>query len=410
MTKQRIIFHIDVNNAFLSWTAVELLRQGYPTDIRTIPSIIGGDESKRRGVVLAKSPVAKKFGVQTAETLYVARKKCPNLQVFPPNHKLYQEQSDLLFRYLSTFTPVVERFSIDECFLDMTGTSYLYDDYLALAFRIKEEIKKKFGFTVNIGIAENKLCAKMASDFQKPDKVHTLYQSEIQEKLWPLPVGDLFMIGRKTVPLLEVMNIKTIGDLALKDPLFLKKKFKSMGEYMISAANGIDDTPVEAMSGPNKCISTTETFSYDIDDPSILKKFLLRQSERVGYDLRHQEQYAYTVAVLYKTETFQSYSHQEKLKNPVHTTEDIYQVACRLFDRSFRGEPLRLMGIRLSDFTKERSLQVSFFEEDKKKDNDKMQKTIDTLNDKFGGVQIMPASLLEGKRKPKETGQNSLKP
>ena len=163
--KERLIFHIDVNNAFLSWTAVLLLKQGYKQDIRTIPAIIAGSESERRGIVLAKSPVAKKMGIKTAETIYQAKKKCPNLQIFPPNHRWYYQESKKLFEYLSQYSPLLEKFSIDECFLDMTGTNYLYKDYYQLAIKIKEEIKEKFGFTVNIGIGNNKLCAKMASDF-----------------------------------------------------------------------------------------------------------------------------------------------------------------------------------------------------------------------------------------------------
>lgn len=195
--KERIIFHVDVNNAFLSWSAVYLLKNGYKQDIRKIPSIIGGDEKQRHGIVLAKSPIAKKFGIVTAETIYQAKRKCPSLQMFPPNYKWYIEQSNLLVNYLKQFTPNLEKYSIDECFLDMTGTNYLYDDYLKLAYKMKEEIKEKFGFTVNIGIANNKLCAKMASDFEKPDKVHTLFKDEIEKKLWPLDVGDLFMCGKK---------------------------------------------------------------------------------------------------------------------------------------------------------------------------------------------------------------------
>ena len=180
---ERIIFHVDVNNAFLSWSAVLLLKNGYKQDIRKIPSIIGGDESQRHGIVLAKSPIAKKYGVVTAETIYSAKRKCPNLQVFPPNHEYYYKKSKELMDYLRNFTPTLEQFSVDECFMDMTGTNYLYKDYVKLAHEIKDNIKLKFGYTVNVGIANNKLCAKMASDFEKPDKVHTLFKDEIETKL-----------------------------------------------------------------------------------------------------------------------------------------------------------------------------------------------------------------------------------
>ena len=209
--KERIIFHIDVNNAFLSWTAILLLKQGYKQDIRKIPSIIGGDEKERRGIVLAKSPIAKKYGIQTAETIYQAKKKCPSLQIFPANFEWYSKQSNNFYNYLTQYSPTIEQFSVDECFVDMTGTNYLYKNYEELAYKIKEDIKKIYGFTVNVGIGNNKLCAKMASDFEKPDKVHTLYSYEIEEKMWPLPVGDLFMIGKKTTEVLNKLNINTIG-------------------------------------------------------------------------------------------------------------------------------------------------------------------------------------------------------
>ena len=269
---ERIIFHIDVNNAFLSWTAVQLLEEGYNIDIRTIPAIIAGDESKRHGIVLAKSPIAKKYGIVTAETIYQAKMKCPNLKIFSPNHEIYQRKSKQLMNYLKTFTPIMEQFSIDECFLDMTGTKYLYSNHLELAYKIKDEIKEKFGFTVNVGIGNNKLCAKMASDFEKPDKVHTLLKSEIKEKLWPLPVNDLFMCGKKTSIELNKMNIYTIKDLAEYDFQKLEKKFKSQAKYLKQAAWGIDESKVEERKDIRQSISTTRTLPHDEENREKLKE------------------------------------------------------------------------------------------------------------------------------------------
>ena len=237
--EERIIFHIDVNNAFLSWTAVKLLQEGSKVDIRKIPSVIGGNEQERKGIVLAKSPVAKKYKIATAEPLYQARKKCPWVKVFPPSYEWYQKQSNNLFNYLSQYSPTMEKASIDECFLDMTGTNYLYKDYVQLAHHIKDEVKNKFGFTVNIGIANNKLCAKMASDFEKPDKVHTLFQNEIEEKMWPLAVDDLLMVGKSTAAELHKLNISTIKDLAQADYSMLKKYFKSQAEYFKNASKNV---------------------------------------------------------------------------------------------------------------------------------------------------------------------------
>ena len=225
----RVIFHVDVNNAYLSWTAVYLLKNGYKKDIRLIPSVIGGDEDSRNGIVLAKSPIAKKMGVKSAETIYMARKKCKDLEVYPPNFDIYDEYSNKFYNYLKQYSPDIERASVDECFLDMSNTKYLYDDLESLAYKIKDDIKNMFGFTVNVGIGNNKLEAKMASDFSKPDQVHTLFDEEIHSKMWPLPIDDLFMLGKSSASKLKELGINTIGELANQDIDFLISKFKSHG-------------------------------------------------------------------------------------------------------------------------------------------------------------------------------------
>ena len=236
-----IIMHIDVNNAFLSWTAVDLLKNGYKIDIRNIESIIAGDESKRRGIVLAKSMIAKKRGVKTAETIREAKRKCYNLKIFPPNYKLYKEMSKKLFDLISKYTPDIEKLSIDECFIDYTKVSNLYGDPINFAYNLKKEIKNTLGFTVNIGVAHNKLCAKMASDFLKPDKVHTLFENEISLKMYPLPIENLYGVGKSTSKKLKELNINTIGDLAGSDPQKLFKYFKNQTEKLINAAKGLDN-------------------------------------------------------------------------------------------------------------------------------------------------------------------------
>lgn len=394
--KERIVFHIDVNNAFLSWTAILLLKNGYKQDIRKIPSIICGDEKERRGIVLAKSPVAKKFGVVTAETIYSAKKKCPSLQTFPPNYVWYSKNSKALFKYLSQYSPNLEQFSIDECFMEMTGTSYLYKDYQQLAFKIKEEIKEKFGFTVNIGIANNKLCAKMASDFEKPDKVHTLYKNEIETKLWPLDVGDLFMVGKKTKEQLNKINIYTIKDLALASDTLLERYFKNQAKHLKEAAWGIDNSKVEPRSSKRDSISTTETLNHDYTDENKLKEVLFQQADEVSRQLRNQGEYANTVAVIFKNNQFVNYSAQAKLSLPSNNTKDIYALAIKIFDENYKKDPIRLIGIRLSGFTEKKEEQISLFQEEQSTEtveNDEFQRTIDKINNKFGKSIVSPASL-----------------
>ncbi len=391
---ERLIFHVDVNNAYLSWTAVDLLERGYSIDIRTIPSVIGGDETKRHGIVLAKSPIAKKYGIVTAETLYMARKKCPRVKVFPPDMNLYQRRSKELYSYLLQFTPSVERYSIDESFLDLTGTSFLYQDYYQLAERMKREIKEKFGYTVNIGIAHNKLCAKMASDFEKPDKIHTLFEGEIEQKMWPLPVSDLFMVGKSSVATLKSLGIDTIGELAKADEIILKRIFKSQGSYMKRAANGIDESEVGlGKDAKNKCLSVSRTLPFDVRQKQELKKVLLEQSEEVGRELRKQKCYASTIAITYKNNQFQSYSHQMTLETSICSSEEIYQKVLLLLDRSWREDAIRNIGIRLSDFTDQKRKQLSLFEEQTEEKVDKIQEVVDQIKDKYGNTSILPASM-----------------
>ena len=392
---ERIIFHIDVNNAFLSWTAVQLLEEGYNIDIRTIPAIIAGDESKRHGIVLAKSPIAKKYGIVTAETIYQAKMKCPNLKIFSPNHEIYQRKSKQLMNYLKTFTPIMEQFSIDECFLDMTGTKYLYTNHLELAYKIKDEIKEKFGFTVNVGIGNNKLCAKMASDFEKPDKVHTLLKSEIKEKLWPLPVNDLFMCGKKTSIELNKMNIYTIKDLAEFDFQKLEKKFKSQAKYLKQAAWGIDESKVEERKDKRQSISTTRTLPHDEENKEKLKEVLFVQTEDVCRQLREQNLYASTIAIIYKDKYFKSTTVQEQLENATDNTKEILKKINSLFEKSYNNIPVRLIGVRLANLTKFKNTQVSLFdtEIDNNSKEESIQKTVDKINKKFGSSLIMPASI-----------------
>lgn len=394
--KERIIFHVDVNNAFLSWTAVELLNNGYKKDIRTIPSIICGDEEKRQGVVLAKSPVAKKYGIKTAETIYQARKKCPNLYMFPPNFEIYYKQSKNFYNYLKKYTNVIEQFSIDECFLDMTGTSYLYKNYFELAYKIKEDIKKLYGFTVNIGIGNNKLCAKMASDFEKPDKIHTLLKNEIEKKLWPLDVGDLFMCGKKSKEILNSMNIYTIKDLTFTEEKKLEKHFKSQAKYLKEAAWGIDYTKVLEKPSKNQSISISETLPFDMTDEEKLKEILFRQTQEVTRELRTKKLFTKTIAVIYKSKEFISYSQQSKLSNPTDNTKEIYTKIIEIFENSFKKAPIRLIGVRLSDLQSIKKEQLSIFEinkEEQKEENNSIQKTIDKINEKFGKSLVAPASL-----------------
>lgn len=382
---ERIIMHIDVNSAFLSWTAVELLKKGSKIDIRKEIAVIGGDESKRRGIVLARSIPAKSKGIVTAETLYSARKKYPKVQVYRPNYSVYDTMSRAMFSLIKKYTSDVEIVSIDECFLDYGKVKKLYGGEIEFAYRLKDEIYNKLGFTVNIGIANNKLCAKMASDFTKPNKVHTLFNNEIKEKMWPLPIGELYGIGKKSEEKLINLGINTIEDLAKSNIEYLYPYFKNQSRYIIDIANGIEDSEVISEYIDPKCISNTITLLYDYTDIEEINNELKIISEKLARDLRRQNKYARVIAIIIKNKYFKISTHQEKLKNGTNISENIYNISKKLFKESWDNTPVRLIGIRLDSLIDSNNYQISLFEDATENEKiDKLEKTIDKLKEKFG--------------------------
>ncbi len=382
---ERQILHVDVNNAFLSWLAVYKLKNGEQVDIREQVAVIGGDETKRSGIVLAKSSKAKQFGIVTGETLYSARQKCRNLQVYPGDYKIYREYSNKLYNLLLEYTDKIERYSIDECFLDMTN--YLMGDKLInKANEINKRVKKELGFTVNVGVAHNKLLAKMASDFTKPDRVHTLYEEEIPQKMWNLPISELFMIGKRTVPKLYNMGIKTIGQLAKSDEKLLIKKFGKFGKVMWEYANGIDESEVNYLPEKPKSIGNSVTLPIDVSDISQLEEVIVALSEQVSYRLRKEDLLATVVNVQLRTKNFEDFSHQAKLDCATSSTKEILKNAKYLFREMYKtGMLIRLVGVRVDGLVEKEQLQLSLFgnTEDSKKQQ-KLDSVLDGLNEKYG--------------------------
>ena len=382
---ERQILHVDVNNAFLSWTALDMLKNGSEIDIREIPAVIGGDESKRSGIVLAKSMKAKECGIKTAETIYQARIKCPGLKVFPSNFKVYRYYSNQLYQLLLEYTDKIERFSIDECFLDMTH--YLMNDTLLNKGKeINRRVKEELGFTVNVGVAHNKLLAKMASDFTKPNRVHTLFEDEIASKMWTLPISELFMLGKRTVPKLYNMQIKTIGDLAKTNKKILQNKFGKHGTMMWEYANGIDNSEVKYQKEKPKGIGNSVTLPEDISDIDKLEEILLALTEQVTYRLRKQKMLARVVNVQLRNKDFVDTSHQRKLSIATASTKEILEVAKELLEQMYRkGTPIRLIGVRVDDLTDTEETQISLFNDvAKNQKQEKLDKTIDKLKEKYG--------------------------
>lgn len=399
---RQIIFHIDVNSAFLSWTAVEQLKQGAEIDLRTIPSIIGGNQASRHGIVLAKSVPAKKYDIVTGEPVANALRKCPDLVMAPPNHKMYHEYSQRLMKFLSNYTPDIEQVSVDECYMDFTGIAHRYSSPVAAAFEIKDAVYKEFGFTVNIGISVNHLLAKMASDFEKPNKVHTLFPEEIQVKMWPLPVSDLYMAGRSSVEVLHKLEIRTIGELAKADPNLLELHLKSHGRTLWEFANGIDGSKVIRERVESKGIGNSTTLPKDVTTEEDAKKVLLFLAETVGGRVRKEGVKAKMVSVEIKYSTFQSVSHQKQLLRATNTDKAIYETACELFRELWSGAPIRLLGIRTSKLVGETEPeQMSIFDlqntiEQENQENEKHQKlnkALDQIRKKYGEDAIVRGSL-----------------
>lgn len=385
-----IIFHIDVNSAYLSWTAVEQLKHGAEVDIRTIPAIIGGDQKSRHGVVLAKSIPAKKYGIHTGEPVVNAFRKCPNLRMEPPDHRLYHQYSEKLMDFLRSYTDRIEQVSVDECYMDFTGIAGRFHSPVEGALEIKNEVYRRFGFTVNIGISGNKLLAKMASDFEKPNKVHTLFPEEIPEKMWPLPIGELYMAGRSSVETLQKLEILTIGDLAHTDPMILELHLKSHGRKLWEFANGIDHSMVETEKAEAKGIGNSTTLPKDVVTEEEAKAVLKELAASVGGRLRKAGQKAGMLSVEIKYHTFDSVSHQKQIERPTNQDADIYEISVVLFRELWNREPIRLLGIRSSKLSEEgEPEQLSLFDmefepEEKRKKKRQLNAALEKIQGKYG--------------------------
>lgn len=396
MGSKSIIFHIDVNSAFLSWEAVyRLTHRGESLDLREIPSAVGGDMALRHGIILAKSIPAKKYGIQTGETLLEARRKCPHLVLVPPHYNLYEQCSGAFMEILREYSDMVEQYSIDEAFVDMSASCHLFGSPTETANTIKERIKNELGFTVNIGVSCNKLLAKMASDLKKPDMVHTLYPEEIEEKMWPLSVSELFFVGRSTTKKLFSVGIKTIGDLAAADPVWLRSILKKQGDIIWGFAHGVDCSPVISSPPPNKGYGNSTTIPFDVVDIPNAKKVLLALAETVGNRLRTDHVEIRVVAVGIRYADLSYVSHQKCLPSSTNLTIEIYKHSCELFEALWNGAPVRHLGIHTSrvqdgDFGR----QLTLFDTTDYEKLSLLDLTIDQIRERFGMDSLQRAVFL----------------
>lgn len=410
-----VIFHVDVNSAFLSWEAVYRLHiLGEKIDLREIPSAVGGDVKKRHGIILARSIPAKKFGVRTGDTISDAKNLCPELVLVPPHYDLYETSSKAFIEILKEFSPCVEQYSVDEAYCDMTGTECLHGSAVVIANLIKDKIYKELGFTVNIGISSNKVLAKMASDFKKPNLVHTLFPNEIEKKMWCLPVEELFYVGSATKKKLHKLGIRTIGELARTDLDILRAHLKKHGELIYAFANGIDVSVISDEVPPNKGYGNSTTIAFDVEDANVAKMVLLSLAEKVCTRLRADSVMATVVAVSIVDFEFHHASHQTTLLTATNITNEIHKVACQLFDELWDGTPIRHLGIHTSKIMSgDSSRQMNLFDMTRYDRLAKLDTAIDMVRERYGDDSIKRAVFINGpiyhmaggispeKRKPK---------
>ena len=393
---ERLIFHVDVNSAYLSWEAARRVAAG-EEDLRLISSAISGDPENRTGVILAKSIPAKKSGVRTGEPVALALRKCPHLVLARPDFRLYERNSRAFMAICGRYAPVVEKFSIDECFLDMSGTQALYPDPVQIAHTIKDKIREELGFTVNVGISRNKLLAKMASDFEKPNKVHTLFPEDIPAKLWPLSVRELFSVGGATADKLERVGIRTIGDLAgvslsYVQTLLGKKSGKQFHDY----ANGIDPSPVLAEPEEAKGYSVSSTLTQDVTDTDTAHKILLELADSVTARMRTDHIKAYCICVSVRSSDFKNRSHQRRLADATDITKEVYEISKALLAELWKGRfPLRLIGISLMQLVHEDAMQLTLFQDEEKERARKLDKALDDIRGRYGLDTIKRGSTLQ---------------
>lgn len=393
----RYVFHIDVNSAFLSWSAAYRTGvMGQQPDLRTIPSIVGGDQESRHGIVLAKSMLAKRYGIETGEPIVSARKKCPGLVVVPPDYHLYVGASKALMELLASYSDEVTQYSIDEAWAVFEGFEGIYGPMVSFAEDLKAEIQRELGFTVNIGISTNRLLSKVAGELRKPDQVNTLFMEEIEQKMWPLPVRKLFGIGTATERKLHRLGIFTLGDLAKADPVMLRSHLKKYGEILQGYANGREMEPYIFEHEANKGYGNSMTAPSDVSDREYGHQILLSLCETVGMRLREDGVRALVVGVHLKTFEFEYSGRQRQLYSATDVTEELYREAVRLFDELWDGKtPLRQLGVSTGKIVKDGGRQYNLFDMDRYDRLEKVDRAVDAIRRKYGEDAVMRACFLK---------------
>ncbi len=340
----RSILHCDLNNFFAS---VEMLKR---PELRNVPMAVSGDPNKRHGIILAKNQVAKKYGIYTPETVYSALKKCPKLVLVKPHYEEYKKYSILVNNIYRKYTDKVEKFGIDESFLDVTESINIFGSPYEIAYKIKEEIKAKYNLTISVGVSFNKAFAKLGSDLKKPDAITVLDENNYKEKIYDLPVEMLLYVGKNTQQKLNKMGIKTIGDLANSNKYRIVKHLGKLGEQIYKYANGLDDERVKYYyeKEERKSISKGITFQSDISDIKSLEKEFNKLASSVSYTLRNLKMKTSVVSIVLRNSDFSTISRQKKIEY-TSNFDDIVRNVIELFNEYYVPETkIRYICVALS--------------------------------------------------------------
>lgn len=381
----RVILHCDCNNFFASVESID-----HP-EYRSVPMAVAGDPSKRHGIILAKNEKAKAMGVQTAETIWQAQRKCPNLLLLPPHHKKYEEVSERINAIYRNYTDLVEPFSIDESWLDVTGSQRLFGDGKAIADRLRKEVREKIGVTISVGVSFNKIFAKLGSDYKKPDATTVILPEDVPDIVWNLPVGDLFGVGRKMRVALESLGVRTIGNLAAADPDFLERRFGKAGLTLSLYARGLEDSPVRSEREPVKSVGNGTTYPKDLTERSEIYSHLLTLSDSVASRLRKEGKKGRTVQISVKDSMLTTVQRQKRLDRPTHLAKEIARASMELLESHWRigSSPIRALTVTVSDLSDEDGFPLQYSlvpsaREQQTQKQEKVELAMDRLRNRYG--------------------------
>lgn len=391
----RVILHCDMNGFFAS---VELLSR---PELRDRPMAVCGSPDKRHGIILAKNEPAKQAGVVTAETVWQALKKCPDLQFVPPHMSKYKHYSRLINEIYQRFTDMVEPFSIDESWLDVTASQSLFGSGREIADTIRETVKKELGLTLSAGVSFNKIFAKMGSEYKKPDATTLITRENYKEILWPLPARDMFFVGKATARKLSESGIKTIGDIAVADPGVLERMLGKQGRQLWEYTNGLDNSPVARVgeSEKIKSVGNGVTFTRDLVTEDDIVTAVTSLSDTVAGRLRRYGMKACGVKVDIKDPYFKVISRQKQLFSPTNLAGEIAKNSLDIIHSSWKkGSPIRMLtitGINLTDEIFDEQLSLFGISSDDRQKGEQIERTMDEVRKKYGSSSIGFAAVLD---------------